>query len=203
MHSHALIGYAARMPPAAAQPAPAGAAADDAALMCAYAAGDMAAFETLYARHRGPLYGYVKRAVHDASLADELYQDIWERVITARHRYRPTAAFSTWLYRIARNRLVDHWRRVRPDAGHDPDELPGTTAVPPEALNADARALALEQAIGHLAPEQREVILLRLQRGFSLAEIAEITGAPFEAVKSRLRYAVGHLNRALGEEDPE
>ena len=200
MHTHALIGYAARMPPAAVQPVPAEPAADDAALMCAYAAGDMAAFEALYARHRGPLYGFVKRAVHDASLADELYQDIWERVITARHRYRPTAAFSTWLYRIARNRLVDHWRRVRPEAAGDPDELPTATAAPGEAMDEDDRSRALDRAIGQLAPEQREVILLRLQRGFSLAEIAEITGAPFEAVKSRLRYAIGHLNRALGEE---
>lgn len=203
MHTHALIGYAARMPPAAVQPATADTAPDDAALMCAYAAGDMAAFEALYARHRGPLYGFVKRAVHDASLADELYQDIWERVITARHRYRPSAAFSTWLYRIARNRLVDHWRRLRPEAASDPDELPGAIAPPGEAMDEAGRAQALERAIAQLAPEQREVILLRLQRGFSLAEIAEITGAPFEAAKSRLRYAVGHLRRALGEEDSE
>ncbi|HET7730892.1 MAG TPA: sigma-70 family RNA polymerase sigma factor, partial [Usitatibacter sp.] len=78
--------------------------------MLAYAGGDAAAFEALYARHKGALYRFVLRSVKARGEAEELFQDIWMRVIDARARYAPQAKFTTWLYTIAHNRLVDHWR---------------------------------------------------------------------------------------------
>ena len=78
--------------------------------MLAYAAGDAAAFDALYARHKGGSYRYLLRHCGNAGTADEMFQDVWMNVIRARATYAPTAKFTTWLYRIAHNRLVDHWR---------------------------------------------------------------------------------------------
>jgi RNA polymerase sigma factor (sigma-70 family) len=79
-------------------------------LMLAYAAGDAAAFDVLYARHKGSLYRYVLRQCAHAGVAEELFQDVWMNVLRARASYVPSARFATWLYRIAHNRLIDHWR---------------------------------------------------------------------------------------------
>src|SRR5258708_29343719 len=85
-------------------------AASDEQLMLAYAGGDAGAFEALYARHKGALFRFVLRSVKARGEAEELFQEIWMRAIEARGRYAPQAKFSTWLYTIAHNRLVDHWR---------------------------------------------------------------------------------------------
>ena len=84
--------------------------ATDEQLMLAYAGGDAAAFEALYSRHKGPLFRFVLRSVKAQAQAEELFQEVWMRAIEARARYRPEAKFSTWLYTIAHNRMVDHWR---------------------------------------------------------------------------------------------
>ena len=93
--------------------------AGDEQLMLAYREGDAGAFEELYRRHKGGLYRFVLRSVRDRAVAEELYQEIWMRVIEARGRYEvsapsadaKSAKFGTWLYTIAHNRLVDHWRK--------------------------------------------------------------------------------------------
>src|ERR671933_1267232 len=85
--------------------------APDEALMLAYQAGNAGAFETLYRRHRTRLYRFVLRAVKTRAAAEELFQEVWMRVIEARSRYTPQARFTTWLYTIAHNQLVDHWRK--------------------------------------------------------------------------------------------
>jgi RNA polymerase sigma-70 factor (ECF subfamily) len=80
--------------------------------MLEYRDGTAAAFEALYARHKAPLFRFVLRSVRERGQAEELHQDIWMRVIEARSRYEPQARFTTWLYTIAHNRLVDHWRKA-------------------------------------------------------------------------------------------
>ena len=82
----------------------------DEALMLSYAAGNGAAFDTLYTRHKGGVYRYLLRHCGNAGIADELFQDVWMNAIRARDRYVPTAKFTTWLYTLAHHRLVDHWR---------------------------------------------------------------------------------------------
>ena len=75
--------------------------AEDEQLMIAYRNGEAAAFETLYARHKGPLFRFVLRSVKARAEAEELFHDVWLRVIEARDRYTPSARFTTWLYTIA------------------------------------------------------------------------------------------------------
>ena len=175
----------------------------DESLMLAYAAGDAAAFERLYHRHRGKLYRFLARQLHgNGALADELFQDVWQRVIAARKGWKPDAAFSTWLYRIAHNRLADHWRALqhRPPAPEDGDERAARVPdpdTPERQLTEFEERRRLRLALDALPEEQREVVLLRLEQDLSLEEIGEITGVGRETVKSRLRYAMDKLRQRL------
>ena len=84
---------------------------DDVSLMLRYREGDLEAFETLYRRHQDSLYRYLLRLSVNRDVAEDVFQDVWTRVIAHRERYAATAKFTTWLYRIAHNCCVDHWRR--------------------------------------------------------------------------------------------
>jgi RNA polymerase sigma-70 factor (ECF subfamily) len=174
----------------------------DEALMLAYGRGEALAFEQLYARHRGGLFRYLQRHLREQALAEECFQDVWQRVIQARTRWRPEARFSTWLYQIAHNRLLDHWRAAkhRPRAPEDGDERItriADHATPDHELSAFEQRRGLQLALEDLPDEQREVVLLRLDRELSLEEIGEITGVGRETVKSRLRYAIDKLRQRL------
>lgn len=176
--------------------------ASDETLMLAYAAGEVGAFDQLYARHRGKLYRYLLRQVRDNGLADEIFQDVWQRVIMARQGWKPNPGFAAWLYTIAHHRLQDHWRaaRHRPPAPADAEERAARIADPetPERVMSDfERRRELQLALDDLPPEQREVLLLRLEQELSLEEIADVTGSGRETVKSRLRYAMDKLRARL------
>ena len=176
--------------------------------MLAYRDGDNAAFAALYARWRGPMYRYFLRQCGHAGQVDELFQDVFMRVIGAAPNYEPTAKFATWLFRIAHNRLVDHWRRtgrepVDPlpagadgeDCGFDP---PAPESAAPER-QAEQRQLghALIAALNDLPEVQREAFLLAEEGGLTLEEIASISGVGRETIKSRLRYATAKLRHKL------
>ena len=181
-----------------------GADASDDVLMLAWTGGDAAAFEVLYSRHRGPLYRFLLRQIRDSALADEFFQDVWQRVIAARQGWKPEAAFRTWLFRIAHNRLNDYWRGLkhRPAAPEDADERAASIpdpSSPERELSEFEQRRRLQLAIEELPGEQREVVLLRLEQELSLEEIGAITGAGRETVKSRLRYAMDKLRARLNE----
>lgn len=170
--------------------------------MLAYRQGDGGAFETIYARHKGPLYRFVLRAVKERALAEELYQEIWLRVIEARSRYAVRAKFTTWLYTIAHNRLADHWRKkgLKLVDALEADDPPAPRAFEPEARAEGREKLRrLAAALEALPTAQREAFLLHEEAGMTAGEIAEATGATEEAAKSRLRYALAKLREALGD----
>lgn len=173
----------------------------DEALMIAYSNGDADAFATLYARHSGPLYRFIRRQCTSA-VVDELYQDVWTRLIAARHRYEPSAKFSTYLYHMARNRLIDYFRssgRNLEDAANDSlPEARVVTGQQPEMIaqtrQQASRLLSLIDALPH---EQREAFLLHEEAGLALDQIGEVTGVGRETVKSRLRYALSRLRAGM------
>lgn len=179
----------------------------DEQLMLAYRGGDVAAFETLYKRYRGRMYRYLLRQCGSAGVAEELFQDVWMNLIRARERYEVKASFSTYVYQMAHNRLIDYYRKVSGKVplsyDQDPEESQGWLVddmqLSVEAQIDNGRQVEqLVQAIGDLPEAQREAFLLREEGGMSLDEIAQVTGVPREAVKSRLRYAVKKLRKKLG-----
>ena len=171
----------------------------DEELMLAYAGGDLLAFEMLYRRHRGTLYRFLLRMLRHRADADELFQDTWSRLIAARERYRPEAKFTTFLLQIAHNLVVDRFRRLKPQASDEETEAVLRQLDAPESEQPDRVLTEFEQrrrlqlALEELPDEQRVAFLLRVESGLGLEEIAEITGAGRETVKSRLRYALARI----------
>jgi RNA polymerase sigma-70 factor (ECF subfamily) len=183
----------------------------DEVLMRAYGQGDARAFEALYARHKGATYRYfLRHASGDTATADELHQDLWLRVIGARERYEAQAKFSTWLYTLARHRLVDHWRsRNGVTLASLEDEAIGLQAEESAAASRDTDGDPLHAsidaetrrrlvaALADVPPLQRDAFLLHIEGGLSLDEIASLTATSGETVKSRLRYAYRRLRETL------
>ena len=174
--------------------------------MSNYANGNATAFEDLYRRHKGPLYRYFLRQCGSAAESEELFQDVWLRLIRARTRYQPTAKFTTYLYTLAHNRVIDFYRqrsRALPvsytDADPDPiDALEARVQDQPEHLaeihEDTERLLAL---LTQLPEAQREAFILRQEGGLSIEQIAVATEVNAETAKSRLRYALVKLRAGM------
>jgi len=176
-------------------------------LMLRYGRGDTRAFEALYRRHRLPLYRFLLRQVGNAATAEELFQDLWMRVVNSRGRYEPRAKFTSWIYAIAHNRLMDFYRADGRASFLSQEEsesvLEGTPAVEIAADLRLDRKRAVERllaALGELPDAQREAFLLQQEGELSIEEIAAATGTSRETAKSRLRYAVAKLRASLGKE---
>lgn len=187
----------------------------DERLLAAYRAGDVEAFEALLRRYRVPLFNVILRLVRDRGRAEEIYQDVWLKVIERSGEFRGDAKFSTWLYTIARNLCIDHQRKAKlrrhasldqPISGSEPP-LVGRVPNPgpsPQALAMGGLARAqIAAAVEGLPDDQREVFLLRHLQGLAFREIAEVVGASTNTVKSRMRYALERLQAALSDwKDP-
>jgi len=180
----------------------------DEQLMELYRDGDAGAFDVLYHRHKGGMFRYLLRQCKDKGVAEELFQDVWSNIIRSRERYQPTAKFSTFLYQVAHNRLIDYIRQ-RPDLALSLDaedenadslaeRIPADAGSQPEIIVERKRLIeSLVKQIEALPMLQREAFLLREEAGLSLEEIAEATGVTPETAKSRLRYAVAKLRDGL------
>lgn len=188
----------------------------DERLMMAYRDGDADAFTALYGRYRGSLHRYLVHQCGNPAVAEDLYQDVWIKVVNARADYEPLARFSTWIFRIARNRLIDHYRRqssqpaasattrAGPEDG-DPDEEDERFAglCAPDHERPDAlverhdKARRISEALASLPAPQREAFLLAEEAGLTLDEIALATDSGRETAKSRLRYALNKLRHSL------
>lgn len=176
-------------------------------LMQCYCEGDFRAFEILYRRHSRGLYRYIAWQATYKDWADEIAQDTWLRLHDARPNYRPQAGFKTFLYAIARNRMIDLIRQHRvvleSDLGSaDDDHSVFEHMVDHHALQqanpgVDQQTDALHDAIKSLPKEQREALIAQQFSGLSLQEIAELTDTSVETVKSRLRYAMKKLKQIL------
>ncbi len=178
----------------------------DEELMLRYRDGDAAAFEVLYCRHKAALFRYFTRQCSEPAIAEELFQDSWMSIIKSRRTYVASAKFSTFIYTVAHNKLVDYYRRNKShitDSIHNDDieshvELVAPRQDQPEQQVAvEQKRLRLVAAIKRLPENQREVFLLREESGFSLDDIADITQVNIETAKSRLRYAVKSLTKLI------
>ena len=177
-------------------------APEDSALMLRYCDGDVAAFETLYRRHNDALYRYLLRRCRHREQAEDVFQEVWGKIIKARDTYRPTAKFTTFLYRVAHNCFIDHLRRNKrhtQTVDVEPDTQPDSGDQPELQVERSLARRRLDAALKTLPDEQRDVFLLYEEAGLSLDEIASITGSNRETAKSRLRYANNKLRAAIDE----
>jgi len=181
-------------------------------LMLRFGRGEAAAFEFLYRRHESRVFRYLQRNVKNEATANDLMQEVWFAVVRGAADYRPTAKFTTWLFTIAHNRMVDmiraNHRLQSLDAGDDADpeassaleRLADSPKLEPLAqVQSLDESAALLSAVARLPAEQRSAFLLQAEGNLSVEEIAEATGSSFETVKSRLRYARAKLRQLLWE----
>ncbi len=179
----------------------------DETLMLRYRDGDVGAFDALYDRHRAALFRYVLRHVGARAHAEEIYQEVWINLINARERYAASAKFTTFLFHVAHNRIIDHYRRHPPlrlvSLDEDDDEGAAYQVAAPASAQPDVAAESrqlgqhLLRALGRLPPQQRDAFLLHEESGLSLDEIAHLSGVGRETVKSRLRYALAKLREGI------
>jgi RNA polymerase sigma-70 factor (ECF subfamily) len=176
----------------------------DEALMLDYRNGDVGAFDELYRRHKGGLYRYLLRQCRDPVAAAEMFQDIWMNLVRARGSYEATARFATYLYRLAHNRLVDHYRKTRREVHLAIEEEIAEPAVasheqPHSRYERKQWAAHLLALLDALPEAQREAFVLQHESGMSVEEIAAATGVTRETAKSRLRYALAKLRLGMSE----
>ena len=185
----------------------------DEQLMLAYARGDAAAFDLLYARHEAGLYRFVRRLLGAslAAQADEVFQDAWLRIVAARASFQPQgAAWRTWAFTIAHNAAMDRLRvagrEVGVEQGEDGDDPLDWLQAQAGRVAPSTEDLAFWRAAGAqllhcldaLPDAQRAAFLLHHEDGASVEDLAQRLALPFETAKSRLRYALKKLRGCMG-----
>lgn len=174
----------------------------DEVLMDEVRAGSPTAFESLYDRHHRSVFTFLLRSLGERQKAEDLLQETFLRVFAHREGWRPTAAFRTWLFTIARNLVIDQLRRriggPEPDTDEALETLADPGATPLQRAEAGELGERLQAAVLRLPPSQREVLLLSRFSGLSHEEIAEITGASAGAVRVTLHRALRRLVDLLG-----
>lgn len=167
-------------------------------LLLRHRAGDRAALAELVALWERPLLYYLRRLLETEQDAWDALQESWLRALRELPRLRDDRAFPAWLYTIARRVAVSGRRRARSDALLPEDDDPGAPALAePEASLAGLDPLDVHRALAALSLVHRDALTLHFLEGFSIAEIADITGAPEGTVKSRLFHAKRVLKKLL------
>src|SRR5580698_708409 len=156
----------------------------------------------IFRREQGRLRSFVRRRVADEGDAEDILQDVFFALVEANWLTRPVEQAGAWLFRVARNRIIDFFRKKRPvqfeDEGVE-DLLPSADAGPEEAYVRSLLWEELEQALAELPEEQRAVFIAHEIEGRSFKELAAETGVPVNTLLSRKRYAVLHLRERLKE----
>jgi RNA polymerase sigma-70 factor (ECF subfamily) len=181
----------------------------DESLIERYAGGEVAAFDILYHRHEMRIWRYLMRQVGNRATAEELMQEVWFAVARDAPRFQPRARFTTWLFTVARNRMLDAVRSSRRTlsleaVGYESGALLGRLSTEPGSGPLAAAMVhdehgALAAALAQLPAEQRDAFLLQVEGELSIEEVAGVTRSSFETTKSRLRYARSKLRGLLRE----
>ena len=156
----------------------------------------------IFRREQGRLRSFVRRRVADEGDVEDILQDVFFALVEANWLTRPVEQAGAWLFRVARNRIVDFFRKKRPvqfeDTGIE-DLLPSADAGPEEKYLRNLLWEELEQALAELPEEQRSTFIAHEIDGRSFKELAAETGVSVNTLVSRKRYAVLYLRERLKE----
>ena len=171
----------------------------DSVLMERVRAGRLDQLAELFERHHRRLYQFFLKLARDRSVAEDLVQEVFVRVLKYRHTWREEAEFVPWMFALARNAAVDHFRARTRDSKRDAAALPDLTPQAPrvvERLEEEERAGQLRKALDLLAPDKREVLLLARFGELKHDRIADLLGISPGAVRVRLHRALKELREA-------
>ena len=182
----------------------------DEQLVSAYAAGDNNAFDQLLKRHKARLFNFILSMVKDSDLADDIFQETFVKaIVTIRQgRYNDQGKFIAWIYRIARNLIIDSYRQDKVENQLSTDDENGVNLLNRSEfsegtvedtligmqIEEDLRALVTE-----LPESQRQVVDMRFYQNLSFKEIAALTGVSINTALGRMRYAILNLRRMAKE----
>ena len=183
----------------------------DSELVTAFAAGEAAAMEELVSRYRRPLFSWLTLQTADRATAEDLYQDVWLKIIRGASAFHDVS-FKAWMWRIARNRLIDFRRKMKPeltldqpvagiegegDAPSNVDRVSDERANVAESMQGDERRQALRAAIAQLSNVHREIVAMRLVEDMSFKDIAERLGISINTALGRMHDATEKLRRLM------
>lgn len=169
-----------------------------------YLAGKYEAFETLYMRHKDGVYRYLARQLTSPAVVDDVFQEVWSNIVTKLADFRNDANFTTWMYTIARHKLIDYIRHLGViDKNIDrhtnilEDSIVDQHESPENQQQAFEQSQAFDSCLALLPQHQKDCFLLKEESDLTAKEIAIIVNTGLEATKSRLRTAYAKLKECL------
>jgi len=177
----------------------------DGELLARYRDGQVEALEQLVLRYRRPLFGFILNTVEGRDDADEIFQEVWYKVIRKSHLYKQKN-FLGWLVRIARNTIIDRARKKKADVSLDAESessgplvqvIAGTGPDPGERLDSGELGKRISMAVDGLPHDQKEVFVMRVQAGLPFKEIAHVQGVSINTALARMQYAIAKLRPIL------
>jgi len=175
-------------------------ASDDELVRC-FVNSDIKAFETIVLKYQKPIINFIYRIIGNFQEAEDIAQEAFMKLYCSAYTYEGHSSFTTWLFKIASNlscdrlRVRSHWDCVPIDAIRD--GLQGKLLSPQELVESSELTQFIETAIGRLAIQQRQALVLREYCGFSYTEIAEVADCSVTAIKSRIHKAKQKLRKEL------
>jgi RNA polymerase sigma-70 factor (ECF subfamily) len=172
----------------------------DEELMSDAARGDLSAFEQLVRRYQVIAWHAAFRLLSDRNDAEDVAQEAFLRILRAAHRYQPTAAFRTYLYRIVTRLCRDHRRKASPSSCPNPDAALSQSLSPEACVVVEEERRAVREALASLPARQREAVVLRYYERLSYDEIGKVMGTSRKGVErllARGRTALADLLRDL------
>jgi RNA polymerase sigma-70 factor (ECF subfamily) len=163
--------------------------------------GDVGKFSFLFERHHRALFNFFLRLTGNRDLSEDLVQEVFFRMLKYRHTFRADSQFPAWMYQVARNAHVDHFRKHKHEAILSDDEEDDSTSepsspelTPEESLGKRQEAYLVRRALARLSVEKREVLILSRYQGLKYEEIANILGCEVGTVKGRVFRAIRDLS---------
>ena len=174
--------------------------AADNELMLKVRDGDLGKLSFLFERYHRALFNFFLRSTGSRDLSEDLVQEVFLRILKYRHTFRPDSQFSAWMYHVARNAQIDHFRKHKPvdDRVHESEddvfsEIASPGLTPEERLVKRQETRLVRKALSQLPLERREVLILSRYQGLKYEEIATILGCEVGTVKGRVFRAIREL----------